>query len=198
MNRIAISALSLIVLVVSLSTLGCGILKDAAEKVIEDEAGCTAEQLGTLDEPDLPNCSKAVACCKFIKGECGEIKLFAAPDEVIQACNINETVLAEVIGEYQGLTEGDCPPYLTDEACQDGLAKTRENYARAVDLGDLSVASNNAPSCQLIVDETVNRLNDKLGTAASLLPEACEPVVVNLPNPGADDITPEETVSADE
>ncbi len=180
------------------TSIGCEALKDAAEQVIENEAGCTNEQLGTLNEPDLPNCSKAVACCKFVKGECGEITLFTAPDGIVQACNMNEAVLAEIIGEYQGLTEGDCPDYLSEEACKDGLAKTRENYRNTMDGGDVTFAGANAPSCQLIVDETVNTLNDSLGATASLLPEACEPVSVTIPNPGATDVVEEDVVVADQ
>jgi len=180
------------------TSIGCEALKDAAEQVVEDEAGCTDEQLGTLNEPDLPNCSKAVACCKFIKGECGEITLFTAPDGVVQACGVNETVLSEIIGEYQGLTDGDCPDSLSDEACQDGLAKTRENYRKTLDGGEATFAGENTPSCQLIVDETVNKLNEQLGEASTFLPEACEPVTVTLPNPGATDVIDEDTVIADQ
>ncbi len=188
MSRYHLVALAASLAILANVSLGCGILKDAAEKVIEDEAGCTDQQLGNLNEPELPNCSKAVACCKFVKGECGEVKLFTAPDGVIQACNVNETVLANIIEEYQGLTDGTCPDYLTEEACQEGLAKTKENYRKTVDGGDLTMAGANAPSCQLIVDETVNRLTEQLGATASLLPAACEPVDVNLPSPGVTDI----------
>ncbi len=194
MRKFAITLILAVFGLLLWTSIGCEALKDAAEKVVEDEAGCTDEQLGTLNEPDLPNCSKAVACCKFVKGECGEITLFTAPDGIIQACNVNETVLSGIIEEYQGLTEGDCPASLSDEACKDGLAKTRENYRKTMDAGDVSLAGADAPNCQLIVDETVNKLNESLGASASVLPEACEPVAVTLPNPGTTDVIEETDV----
>jgi len=178
---------------------GCDALKDAADKVIESEAGCTEEQLGNLDEPELPNCSKAVACCKFIKGECGTITLFTPPQEAIEACNANEAVLKQVIEEYQGITEDSCPSYLTEDSCQEGLEKTKENYRKAIDMGDVTVGGKNAPSCQLIVDETVNKLNEKLGESSSLLPAACEPVAVQLPENGEEDaVGADDVESADQ
>lgn len=180
------------------TSVGCEALKDAVDEVIENETGCTDEQLGALNEPDLPNCSKAVACCKFVKGECGEVTLITPPDGVIQACNVNETVLSGIIEEYQGLTEGDCPAALSAEACKDSLAETRENYRKAVDAGDVTLAGADAPSCQLIVDETVNKLNESLGEAASFLPAACEPVAVTLPNPGASDVVDQDAGEVDD
>ncbi len=179
------------------TSIGCEALKDAAEQVVEDETGCTDKQLGNLNEPELPNCSKAVACCKFVKGECGEVTLFSPPDSIIQACNVNETVLSGIIEEYQGLSEGDCPDSLSDEACKNGLAKTRENYRKTMDAGDVTLAGASAPNCQLIVDQTVNKLNESLGGAASLLPNACEPVAVTLPNPGTADVVEEDITVAD-
>ena len=177
---------------------GCSALKDAAEQVIENEAGCTEAQLGALNEPDLPHCSKAIACCKFIKGECGEIQLFTAPGAAVEACNINETVLSEILDEYHGISDGKCPPYLSEEACQDGVEKTRENFRKVVDEGDLSMAGANSPSCQLIVDETVNELNDLLGATAVMLPEACEAMDVTLPQSGIEDVTEDDTLVVDE
>ena len=151
-------------------------MKEATENVIESEAGCTEQQLGDLNEPALPNCSKAVACCKFVKGECGEVTLFTPPDEVIQACNLNQAVLTEVIHEYQAIGEGTCPDALKDEACKEGTEQTRANYVKVVDQGDLGQAEAGAPSCLLIVDQTINVLNEELGENAAFLPKACEAV----------------------
>ena len=173
----------------ALSFHGC-FLEDAVEEALEASAGCSEEDLGKLNEPALPNCSKAVACCKFIKGECGEITLFDFPDEVIQACEANEMVLSELIGEYQGLTEGDCPKYLQDDACAEGLDKTKKNYREVVDQGKVDKAAAGAPSCKLIVEETVIPLNDGLGSEAKYLPTACENVA-GVVSEGYDDVTEE-------
>jgi len=169
---------------------GCEALKDAVEEATEEALGCTEEQLGNLDEPELPYCSKAVACCKFIKGECGEVTAFTAPDEAIAACNANEALLAELIEEYQGITDTTCPKYLNEDACAEGLEKTKENYAKAVDQGELTMAGKDTPSCKMIVDETVNQLNEKLGASAKFLPEACEAIAIEQPS------DPEDVVEA--
>jgi len=147
---------------------------DAAEKILEQSAGCKDSQLGNLNEPDLPNCSKAVACCKFIKGECGEITLFDFPQEVEEACNLNESVLKEAIEQYQGIAEGECPAYLTEDACQEGVEETREAYRNTIDLGQIDKASVGAPSCKMIVENTIVPLNEGLGSTAKYLPAACE------------------------
>lgn len=168
---------------------GC-FLEDAVEEAIEASAGCTEEDLGKLNEPALPNCSKAVACCKFIKGECGEITLFDFPEEVVQACDANELVLSELIDEYQGLTEGDCPKYLADDACAEGLDKTKENYREVVDQGKVDKAAAGAPSCKLIVEETVVPLNEGLESEAKYLPTACENVA-GVISEGYEDVTEE-------
>lgn len=159
----------------ALSFQAC-IFEDAVKEAIEESAGCTEEDLGNLNEPQMPNCSKAVACCMFIRGQCGEVTLFTPPEEVVQACEANEAVLSEVIQEYQGLTEGDCPSYLADNACAEGLEQTKENYREAVDQGKVDKAAAGAPSCKLIIEETVVPLNEGLGTQASYLPTACENV----------------------
>jgi hypothetical protein len=168
-------------IVLCLAVLGltsCDALKDAVDEVIESETGCTATDLGTLAEPDLPMCSKAVACCKYIKGECGKSQLLEFPDGVIAVCNAQETVLAEAITQYQGITDGDCPGFLTADACTDGLETTKENYRKTIDEGSNELASNTAPSCTMIVDETVIPLNDSLGNQAQYLPAACEAIAV--------------------
>ena len=163
----------LVVMCVVLLT-GCSFLEEAADNVLEQSVGCSEADLGHLNEPDLPNCSKAVACCKFLKGECGDVNLFTPPEGVLTACNANEAVLGSVIEEYQGLAEGDCPTYLDPESCSEGLEKTRENYRKAVDQGDTEVSTESSPSCKLIIDETIVPLNETLGTTARVLPSACE------------------------
>jgi len=168
---IAVLALSLLLVA------GCDEVKDAADDLLEREAGCTAEQLGDTQEEALPHCSRAIACCKFLKGECGSIQLFSAPQEVVQACNINEEALTRAIGGYREISDDNCPDELEAEACADGADKTRENYRLAIDMGQgEGLGAEGAPSCKLIVDETINRLNDELGDKAALLPEACEPM----------------------
>ena len=153
---------------------GCDAASKAVESVIEAETGCTNAQLGNLNEPSLPNCSKAAACCKFVKGECGKSTLITPPQAVIEVCNVQETVLSSVITTYQGLKDGDCPEYLKAEGCADGLQKTQENYVATVDLGTGDFSADNAPSCALIVEQTVHKLNDELGDSAKYLPAACE------------------------
>lgn len=192
MSRRLIAILSLAAF---LAFSGCEALKDAAEEAIEAEAGCTEEQLGDLDEPDLPYCSKAVACCKFIKGECGEITLFTAPPEAVAACNANEAVLTEFIQEYQGISETSCPKYLDESACKEGLDKTRENYQQTVDQGNMTMAGAQAPSCKMIVDETVNELNEELGASAKFLPAACEPVTIKQAEPTDKEIVETDVVT---
>ncbi len=154
--------------------LGCSSPSELLDEFVEHETGCTPAQLGNLDEPALPNCSKAIACCKVIKGDCGQIKLFTAPQTILDACNAQESVLSTAISTYQDLKEGECPVYLTQKSCDEGLDKTRENYISVVDQGNSEGGSDTAPSCALIVQETVNALNDELGDSAKYLPEACE------------------------
>jgi len=166
--------LAVLVVLVATSTAACSAVEDAVKESIEQQAGCSKEQLGTLDEAALPNCSKAVACCKFIRGQCGETTLFDFPKEVVDACAANEAVLKEAIEQYQGIEEGVCPSYLKDEACAEGTEKTRENYAAAVDKGQVGSGKENAPSCKLIIDNTVVPLNESLGDNAEYLPKACE------------------------
>jgi len=166
---------SIAMFVVILGVLGaCEAIKDAAENLVEQQAGCKDADLGTLNEPALPNCTKAVACCKFIQGECGSVNLFNFPQEVLAACQLNESVLAQAIGQYQGISDNECPAYLKEESCADGLEETRENYRKVVDQGLASGGSSTAPSCQLIVDNTVVPLNEGLGNQAKYLPKACE------------------------
>jgi hypothetical protein len=179
MKSIQVTSLVVCITVFALVGVSCEVLKDAADKIIEAESGCTQNQLGNLNEPDLPNCSKAVACCKFLKGECGDIQLFTPPESVLTACNTNETVLKELIETYQGMTDGTCPDILSEESCGEGLTKTKENYILAVDQGITGMGIEDGLSCKLIVEETVNKLNDKLGANAQFLPAACEPGTAN-------------------
>ena len=164
----------LLLLCLPLLLSACDEAKEAAEDLVEDQAGCSDEQLGDLKEPDLPHCSKAIACCKFLKGECGEVRFFTPPEEVLQACDINEAVLAAVLEKYRAIDGETCPEYLKQESCAEGMEQTRSNYRDVVDLGESEHAAEDAPSCRLIVQETVNRLNDEIGDAACYLPEACE------------------------
>jgi hypothetical protein len=152
----------------------CEALKDATDKVLEDQAGCKEADLGKLNEPALPNCTKAVACCKFLQGECGNVDLFSFPDEVLQACEVNEAVLAEAIEQYQGITENECPKYLTEESCGEGIEKTRANFRKVVDEGSATGGVETAPSCKFIVDQTIVPLNKAMGSQAQFLPKACE------------------------
>jgi len=152
----------------------CEELKDATDKFLEHQTGCKEADLGKLNEPALPNCTKAVACCKFLKGECGNVDLFNFPDEVLQVCDVNEAVLGKAIEQYQGIKDNECPEYLTQESCTGGLDKTRENYRKVIDEGLTAGGSDTAPSCKFIVDETVVPLNEGLGTQAQYLPKACE------------------------
>lgn len=169
--------LSLLLSLTLLPLLGCDEVKDAADDLLEREAGCTAAQLGDTQEADLPHCSRAIACCMFLKGECGNVQLFTPPAEVVQACNANNTALASAIEGYREITDDTCPDELQAEACADGAEETRANYRKAIDLGDSQgLGSETAPSCKLIVEETIQRLNDELGDKAPLLPEACEPM----------------------
>ncbi|MBM4353544.1 MAG: hypothetical protein FJ109_07060 [Deltaproteobacteria bacterium] len=153
---------------------GCEELKEATDQLVEQAAGCKDADLGKLNEPALPNCTKAVACCKFVKGECGSVDLFSFPDEVLQVCNVNEAVLGKAIEQYQAIKENECPEYLTEESCAGGIEKTRENFQKVVDQGLTTGGSDTAPSCKFIVDQTVVPLNEGLGLQAKFLPKACE------------------------
>lgn len=156
------------------ATAGCEAVQDAAQSLVEQQAGCKEADLGKLNEPDLPNCTKAVACCKFIQGKCGKVDLFNFPQEVLAGCQLNESVLSEAISQYQGISENQCPGFLKEEACTGGLDETRENYQEVVDQGLASGGSATAPSCKMIVDQTVVPLNQGLGSQAKYLPKACE------------------------
>ncbi len=153
---------------------GCEAFKDAADQLLEQQTGCKEADLGKLNEPALPNCTKAVACCKFIQGECGNVDLFNFPDEVLNVCEVNEAVLGKAIEQYQAIKENECPEYLTEESCAGGVDKTRENFRKVIDEGLTAGGSDNAPSCKLIVDSTVVPLNEGLGAQAEFLPKACE------------------------
>jgi len=158
-----------------LPAAGCDEIADAVDEQLEEQAGCTAEQLGDLQEPDLPHCSRAIACCKFLEGECGEVRFFSPPAEIVQACQTNEQVLGKTLVEYRKIEEGSCPEYLEADACNDGAEQTRARYRAVVDEGQATAfGAQGAPSCRLIVEQTINRLDDELGEKARYLPEACE------------------------
>jgi hypothetical protein len=168
--------------------VGCDALEEAAKDLIEKQTGCKADQLTGINNPDLPNCSKVAACCKFVQGECGETTMFTFPQEVVDACKTNETVIKKAFTEYEGITADNCPEYLNPDACTEGLEKTRENYVNVVDKGVMDSGTEGAPSCKLIVDETVVPLNEQMGENADYLPKACEVGTENV-SPDLDVVT---------
>lgn len=169
----ALGALALVFMSVSAS--GCwDIWEEAADQVIEGEMGCSEQQLAPINEPALPNCSKLAACCKFLKGECGAIQYFTAPQSVIDLCNTNEALFLDFIDTYADISEGNCPKYLTDEACQGTVGDTKTTYVSVVDEGSLEGAAGESPSCNSMLEATVVPLNEALGATAEMLPAACE------------------------
>ncbi|GEM_PF-5515653 len=159
------------VLAIAAGGSGCWeVWEEAAQQVIEGEMGCTDEQLASVTEPDLPNCSKLAACCKFLKGECGVISYFTPPDFILEVCNGNEEMIVDFIEQYREISEGRCPDYLTDETCQGTVGDVRTTYISAVDQGNIGGAFEFA-SCSSLLDATVVPLNDLFG---GLLPAACE------------------------
>lgn len=147
---------------------------DVAEEVIEGEMGCDNTQLASITEPALPNCSKVAACCKFLKGECGEVTLFTPPQSIIDICNANEQLFLDAIDTYKEISEDYCPEYLKEESCSGSVDDTRANYVNAIDNGVLDNVVEGAPSCKTMLDATVGPLNDVLGDAARFLPAECE------------------------
>jgi len=151
----------------------CDEVAKAADELLEKQAGCKEDQLGKYNEAALPSCSKAYSCCQFIQGECGETTIFDFPTEVAQACETNNSVLKAAIEEYQGIKEGECPSYLSEQACSGSVDDIKKNYVEVVDKGGPG-GSDAAPSCKLIVDETIVPLNAALDDTAKYLPKACE------------------------
>ncbi len=182
---------TMMILGVLLTSLGgCEAVQEATENLVEQQAGCKEADLGNLNEPALPNCTKAVACCKFIQGECGTVDLFNFPEEVLAVCRLNESVLSEAISQYQGISDDECPGFLEEEACAQGFDETRENYRKVVDQGLSSGGSDTAPSCRWIVEQTVVPLNQALGNQARFLPKACE-LGSEVVSPDLDVVTPD-------
>ena len=148
--------------------------EDAANQVIEGELGCSEQQLAPINEPALPNCTKLAACCKFLKGECGAITYFTAPQSVVNLCNTNESLFLDFIDTYAQISDGNCPKYLTEEACSGSVSDTQQTFVQVVDQGSLTGAAGDSPSCSSMLDATVQPLNSILGAQANLLPEACQ------------------------
>lgn len=164
-------------LLVALGGLGslsaCDDAKDAVDEVVEKNLGCSKSDLGHLDEPDLPNCSALVACCKFLQGECGKIQVITPPQEVLDACAANEEFVGTAIEQYQAIDGETCPELLSEDACEDGVESTKEKYRASVDGGDGESLAEGAPNCSTAVQETLVPLAEQLGDSADLLPDAC-------------------------
>ena len=163
--------------------LGCDAAKKAADDLVEDQLGCSDAQLDGFTEPDLPDCSRVAACCRFLSGDCGQVRFTPHPD-VVTACNANETIVAGIVSTYQSISADQCPAVLQASACEGGVEQTKANYVAAINDGVRTSASAEAPSCRRIAKETIGKLSETAGGAADLLPEACtaldrdkEPVV---------------------
>ncbi len=180
MNSLRLLALSvsLALIAVAAPQLGCDAAKEATDDFVEGQLGCTPAQLEGVDEPDLPDCSRVAACCKFVSGDCGQVRFTPHPD-VKAACDANEAVLATVISSYRAIDGEQCPAVLQASACEGGVDQTKAKFVEAVNDGVRTSASQESPSCRRISKETIGRLDETIGDAAEYLPEACSALTID-------------------
>ena len=97
--------------------------------------------------------------------------------DVVTACNTSQEAITTAFDQYHAVdTNDECPSYLQPQSCASGKEQTKTNFVKVVDQGDTAagLGAVGAPSCTLMVTETVNRANDELGDKAGYLPDACE------------------------